>query len=372
MVRSVSSYRVLVLTALIALSAGLGQAAYLQSDYEELREPQPRWEPRLIIPRPPPPRPPVPDWGLRRFVRSLTVGAPVQYGYLTVFPLYHPDGDRNRRYMDMDEALRRGDLEIRERGGGVVSEVIVTNHSGSFVFLLAGEILVGGKQNRILRRDVLIAPYSEEVIIPAYCVERGRWTPSPGRGFRGSGFMSGEALRRSALESGSQEEVWDEVTELSRRHSYASPTEDLGALYEKDRVKEWVGRYRRGLGSILRDDPVGVVVCRQGRIISADFFVDSHLFRAVWPGIVSSHVVELEDPICRRCPHWPIPSRGEVERFLRRVEGAALSREWGAGAGTTVRISGFGIGGTSLIHRDEPVHTTLFPQGYWMPERREP
>lgn len=355
--------RWLLTGSVLFLLAAEGMAAYLESDYQEpgpFQVPPPRWEPRPWPPEPPFPPPPRVDWGVAGFVRSLSVGSPAAYGHLTVFPLYHPAGRRDRGYVDMDEALRRGDLEIRERGGGVVSEVIVTNHSGSFVLLLAGEILVGGKQNRILRRDVLLAPYSREVVIPAYCVERGRWTPSSEGRFRGLGYMSGSGLRRSALESSSQDRVWDEVAELSERHSYSSPTQDLGGLYEQGEVEQRIGTYRRGLRAVLRDDPVGVVVCCRGRLVSVDFFVDSHLFEASWPKILSSHVVELDVPLRRHRPWPPVPDRGEVERFLRRIDRCTFSREWGPGAGTTVRVSGPGMWGSALVHHSEPVHGTLF------------
>jgi hypothetical protein len=360
---------ILLLVIFIALSVP-GHGAYLESDYGS--EAAPRIEvppPPRIIP-PPPPQPPLPDWGIRHFVRGLSVGTPTYHGSITVFPLYHPAGNRDRGYVTMDEALRRGDLEVRERGRGVVSEVVATNRSGSHILLLAGEILVGGKQNRILGRDVLLGPWSREVVIPAYCIERGRWTPASGGFFQEAPGMGSHAVRSFAAEGRSQGDVWDEVSELARKHSYSSATEDLSGLYEQPGVRERIEEYRKGFRPVLRSGPVGAVICRDGRIVSAEFFVDSHLFRSLWSRILESHVIDMPPRISRRHPRWDGPDRTQVERYLDRIERASFSREHGPGVGMGIRISGSGLHGRSLVYRDEPLHTTVGPNLYFEQEGR--
>lgn len=352
------------LSAAILLAVQVGFAAYLESDFERLPERAPVIGPRPRPPEPPiiiSPPPPHADWGLAGFVKSLSIGSPVTYRNLTVFPLYHPSGGHDRGYLEMEEALRRGDLEIRETGRGIVSELAATNRSGRFILLLAGEILAGGKQNRILRRDVLLAPYSTEVLIPAYCVERGRWTPETGGRFRGTGRLGSLALRRSAADQAAQEQVWEEVERLSGRHGYSSSTGDLSGLYANPKVREGLEAYERRFEHILRTDPVGVVVCTRGRTVAAEFFVDSHLFRAMWPRILSSYTVEVWDSPGRGGLGRDWPGIAEIERFLRRIERASQSPERGAGAGTPLRLSGPGAWGSCLSHRGEPIHTVAYP-----------
>ena len=41
-------------------------------------------------------------------------------------------------------------------------------------FLMAGEQLAGGKQNRVLNASIMVAAHSE-LPLPVSCVERGRW-----------------------------------------------------------------------------------------------------------------------------------------------------------------------------------------------------
>ena len=75
----------------------------------------------------------------------------------------------------LDEARQRGDLRIVEREHATVPTLIVENRGKSHALLLAGEILLGGKQNRVLVEDVLLPPASGPRDIGVYCVEQGRW-----------------------------------------------------------------------------------------------------------------------------------------------------------------------------------------------------
>jgi hypothetical protein len=149
-----------------------------------------------------------------------------------------------------------------------------------------------------------------------------------------------------------------------------SPTGDLSGLYDQPVVRERMEEYRRGFGPILRGDAVGAVICRDGRIVSAEFFVDSHLFRDYWPRILDSHVIDLPPRPHRHRRGWYRPDRREVERFLDRIERASFGREHGPGVGTGIRISGSGLTGRSLVHWNEPVHTTVEPNLYIEQEGR--
>ena len=81
---------------------------------------------------------------------------------------------------------RRGALEVSEvSDGGSVPSLKVTNKGEKAVFLMAGEHLQGGKQNRVVNASILIGAKSE-VPIPVSCVERGRWAYRAAH-FAGSG-----------------------------------------------------------------------------------------------------------------------------------------------------------------------------------------
>src|SRR4029453_7112096 len=74
-------------------------------------------------------------------------------------------------------------------GGGVffvyetadVNELEVENLSKEFdVFIQSGDIVKGGKQDRVLAASIIIPARSGRVRIESFCVESGRWTKRGG------------------------------------------------------------------------------------------------------------------------------------------------------------------------------------------------
>src|SRR5262249_13231463 len=126
-------------------------------------------------------------------------------------------------YLTLDEALAAGTLDVTEVSeGGSVPYLKAVNRGDEPVFLMAGEHLVGARQNRILNTDVLVAARSE-LVIPVSCVEAGRWGYTSPR-FASGGTLPHGALRRllsghvhdsyarGAGAASRQGEVWQEVS----------------------------------------------------------------------------------------------------------------------------------------------------------------
>jgi hypothetical protein len=60
-------------------------------------------------------------------------------------------------------------------GAKVASSLTVENLSDQEVFVQAGEIVKGGRQDRVLSSDLVLPPKSSSVAIGSLCVENGRW-----------------------------------------------------------------------------------------------------------------------------------------------------------------------------------------------------
>jgi hypothetical protein len=74
-------------------------------------------------------------------------------------------------YRTLDEALAAETLDITETSeGGSVPLLKLLNRGDDAVFLMAGEQLVGAKQNRILNTSILAAAHGD-LTIPVSCVE---------------------------------------------------------------------------------------------------------------------------------------------------------------------------------------------------------
>lgn len=134
-----------------------------------------------------------------------------------------------------------GDLVVEESSqGGSVPILRVENRGSDPYLLIAGQVVRGGKQNRGLVSDVLVAP-GTNCKIPVTCVEQGRWSDS-GRSFEHDGFEpldvrasklrlsspQASRLRRASM----QREVWRSIEDLQADLQVGSRSSDLGMSFD--------------------------------------------------------------------------------------------------------------------------------------------
>src|SRR5262249_9622956 len=80
------------------------------------------------------------------------------------------------RYTTMDEAMAAQTLEVTEVNEiGSVPTLKVANRADMMAFLMAGEQLIGAKQNRVLNVSIMV-PAQTTLAVPVSCVEAGRWS----------------------------------------------------------------------------------------------------------------------------------------------------------------------------------------------------
>ena len=131
---------------------------------------------------------------------------PISEGNLTVFPVVSGGSSADTSsFLTLDEGIRSGEVIVtetgalrglvrprpsvddgvwRERGplypipapSGRVNELSLVNDSSRPLLLLAGEIVTGGKQDRVVGKDRIIPAHSKPVALGVFCVEPHRWT----------------------------------------------------------------------------------------------------------------------------------------------------------------------------------------------------
>src|SRR5215470_9467925 len=79
--------------------------------------------------------------------------------------------------LTLQEALANGSAQVRETGN--VNQLEVENSGDTEVFIQSGDIVKGGRQDRVLTVSLIIPPHSGPMPIASFCVEQGRWS---GRG----------------------------------------------------------------------------------------------------------------------------------------------------------------------------------------------
>src|SRR5262249_9539743 len=104
---------------------------------------------------------------------GIRVSGPIVHDNLAIY-FVHGAAASSPVPLTLQEALAKGTVKVHETGS--VNELTVENTGTDEVFVQAGDIVKGGRQDRVLSVDLLLPPRSKKVSIAAFCVESGRWT----------------------------------------------------------------------------------------------------------------------------------------------------------------------------------------------------
>ncbi|NQT87318.1 hypothetical protein HQ560_11170 [bacterium] len=299
------------------------------------------------------------DNEVTRLLERMDVMPPTHYRGLTIFPLEMRGSENGADYASLDEAFRGGFIRVSDTG--VVERVTMANTSRSrWVFAMAGEVILGGKQNRMLRQDVALAPGVGPVTVPTYCVEQRRWAGAPTAKFGAGGAVSNYALRRKALGNASQAEVWGQVDAEQQRFRVPSATKDYDKVAKSPAVARALDEYRRAYVSIWRPRTVGFVVAQGNRIVAADAFCNTRLFLKLRNKLVNSYAF---DCVGRHRGIRPTLRQQDARDFMARIYGASFTRATSPGSGEKLDFRANGAEGSALTLRNAVIHLHATP-GY--------
>ncbi|HLJ57012.1 MAG TPA: DUF6569 family protein [Chthonomonadaceae bacterium] len=270
-----------------------------------------------------------------------TLGQPKAFRNLAIYPVYDASARAGDTYITLDEGLKAHRVTVKESpDGGSVTTLYITNRSPRPLYVMAGEVVLGGQQDRTLARDTIVAAGKTRMPVTVFCVEHGRWS---GRSEFGNSApavaslsirasaMSGEfnaERKRIAARSGAagraatpvdsqgvaggvqsemapraedtedvakaQQEVWDGVAAKNRKFKIQNRTgtyRDALTLNGGDAQKS-VPAYVKSLSAGFGENSsrlVGVVAAVNGKVIAADIFSEPALFHKLWPKLLRSY-----------------------------------------------------------------------------------
>ena len=297
----------------------------------------------------------LPDW--KRAVTSLRVGAASRHGALTVFWLSSSASAPPLEVATLDEARASGDLVIAERDRAAVPTLSVDNRGKTHVLLLAGEILVGGKQNRVLREDILLPPQSGPRPMSVYCVEQGRWNEGR-RDFESRSTFAHPGLRRRVYDKVEQGRVWSEVARSARAAAAPSATGSYQQVYEPPAVRQRLDEAERGLDARVAADALGAAVFVGPNLGGVDLFRDPSLFAREWRKLLRAHAVEAYG----RSSSAPAPDgklRAELQRVVTGATMAAGLIHSNAGVGRVFEFKLEQYRGAALGYENTIIHAAI-------------
>ena len=315
---------------------------------------------------PPPPGKPSGGWRLLD---------PITYENLTVFPVVSSSDRETAAFLTLDEGLASGEVVVREQGSeglarrrdgrdGVVrptystaasvNQLVLINRSKRPLLLLAGELVSGGKQDRIIGKDRLVPVGADPLPLDVFCVEHGRW--SAGANFTDAKTIVHPSVREQAAVESDQSKVWSAVrggstakasprasggamagmaaaapppvladSTISRAIAHDAPTESYQKIYESRTVRnsadnyieEIQRRFASATSGLKGERPVGVIVAYGSEVAWSDIFASSDLFHQYWNKLLRSYVVEA----LARPGYRELASRDDASEFLRNPNG---------------------------------------------------
>ena len=294
------------------------------------------------------------------------VGEGVTHERMTVFPLHVDDGTAGAAhasplaYRTLQEAIADGSVEVTERASASVPELVLHNKGQTMVFVLDGEEIVGGRQNRIVNASFLVAA-NVTFPLPVTCVEAGRWHEVSAM------FASGESsyhslrrlkhdqvaasLRASGRHTSDQGAMWASVAESAAAAHVASPT---GAMHEIYRSNEQdLTAYQQALPYMA--GAVGLIVALNGQIAGADLFDQPRTAEVLWTKLVRSYVLDALQGGAGQTV-----AQEQATRLLERARAARSEIFPSTALGEDVRMEGEGVIGGALVYASTPVHVSLF------------
>lgn len=295
-----------------------------------------------------------------RFLDALSVKSPMRHRNLTIFPvvLDRPQFGLLPSCLSLGEAMKKGVLEVYERGSAQVNQVAVRNRSSRHVFIMASEMIQGGKQDRMAADDALVPPHSGKVYVRVYCVEHGRWVGKSSQ-FSAGVAAAAPTIRQHARASKSQATVWDRVAKQQESLGVSAETGTMRSVYESEKVQEKCRPYIEELEKVpsVSSRTCGVVVAVGEEIVCADLFYRPDLFRELWPKLLRSYVMDA----IGKPEKGGTLSASDAERYLARVYRARRIGMDTPGSGQAYELTGGGINGSALIHQTSVVHLEAFP-----------
>ena len=293
----------------------------------------------------------------QRFVAGVRAGRARAHGGMLVFWLYGGAGAPSLPVATLEEARTRGELLLTERDQATVPELIVENRGKSYILLLAGEILLGGKQNRVLSEDILLPPLSGPRNIGVYCVEQGRWA-GRGKDFGVGGSFAAPGLRSKLMEKADQGKVWAEVDKYVGRAQAAAPTRSYQEVYEKPEVKEHLKDVEGSIDHRADPGALGAAVFVGQSLAGLDLFLDAGLFAREWPKLLRAHALDAYRQSLRTDGLEP-KLRARVQSLLAgaaKVEGILRGN---AGVGELFEFRLDGLRGSALTFEGRMVHAAI-------------
>lgn len=234
-----------------------------------------------------------------------SINGPYTHKNLSIYLIHGEDRIKNQNHLTLNEAMLQKKVIVHETSN--VNMLSIENKSVShYIYIQAGDIVKGGKQDRVFSTDMVLQPGSGKVNISSFCVEQGRWNKrgnESAKEFHSSTKkLSSKKLRLAARLNNDQSEVWAEVSKAQNKlekniganvkSSYS--VSSLQLTLENKNLKNKLSDYKEMFLPLVKDknNVIGYAFAVNGVLNSADIYANKTLLKKLWPKIIDAAATE--------------------------------------------------------------------------------
>ncbi|MCC5943331.1 MAG: OmpA family protein [Bernardetiaceae bacterium] len=240
---------------------------------------------------------------------TLDTNNPIEYQNLRIYPIrasemYLSHFGEGNFLKSADRAIRAGQASISEfivlKPDGSqefkpqVSALLMDNLSPDTLYALGGSLLEGGKQNRMLRDDVIVMPNKKRERMPVFCIEEGRWSSESNMNFNFVPMTAPQSVKEQGMRHNNQQLVWNNVSDYLSRLEIKSATDDLLAVSKHPLIKDKQPGYLKHFAQQFPKDKdiVGFIALTNDRVIGAEVFAHAIVLQDNLQSLISSYSTE--------------------------------------------------------------------------------
>ena len=252
--------------------------------------------------------------------------------------------------LSLSQAMQEGIVKISERGTASTENVHwlrINNSSNKSIYVGSGEVILGGRQDRMVAKDTLLPPSPSDQYIPVMCVEEGRWSEKMKK-FAYNNYAN-PALRKVLDHSKNQVLIWKEILSQLTYSGTPAPTLAYGAhRADKKFAPEQDEYFKYFFEKFKHSDSTitGIVCMSNDKVIGCDVFAANNLFYGellpLLHGYIEESIVFGRPPV--------IPDK-KVKEYLDNILSDETSQEaW------------LKKNGKMFKYRDKVIHITGYAQ----------
>ncbi|MFH1049485.1 MAG: DUF6569 family protein [bacterium] len=231
--------------------------------------------------------------------RSIELQGP---GFPNVEPLEQPEPSHEQEAITdtVSNVLTGAEIDallIQVQGGrSDVNNLLISNKSDKYIYLMAGDLVKGGKQDRVIAKDIIVPPNTEKMNLPVFCVEQNRWRyKGENQNFGKYSNVVSNTVRSAVQVEQEQSAVWSKVSAVQSSYGIESETgaySDVETSEEYNNQRDDYIKYFSDKATNNKE-MVGMIVVAGDSIIGCDIFANHELLTMQYNSLLYAYITDV-------------------------------------------------------------------------------